>query len=50
VNSGCAAQSLMSGLSGGNVGGTDAAVEPTRMYLRRFPEEIPDVRGGRTNR
>jgi hypothetical protein len=34
----------MSGVSGGNVGGREAAVEPTRMYLRRFLEEIPDIR------
>jgi hypothetical protein len=38
------AKPLMSGVSGGNVGGRDAAVEPTGMYSRRFPEEIPAIR------
>jgi len=43
-------KSLMSGVSGRNVGGREAAVEPTRMYLRRFPEEIPDIRDDLTKR
>ncbi|NNJ97131.1 MAG: hypothetical protein HKP12_08220 [Gammaproteobacteria bacterium] len=30
-------------VSGGNVGGRDAAVEPTGTYSRRFPEEITRV-------
>jgi len=34
-----AAQSPLLAVSGGNVGGRDAAVEPTGMYSRRFPEE-----------
>ncbi len=44
------AKSLLSGVCGGNVGGREAAVEPTRMYLRRFPEEIPDIRDDRAKR
>jgi hypothetical protein len=31
--------------SGGNVGGREAAVEPTRTYSRRFPEEATCVGG-----
>ena len=31
--------------SGGNVGGREAAVEPTRTYSRRFPEEVTRVGG-----
>jgi hypothetical protein len=34
----------MPGVSGGNVGGREAAVEPTGMYSRRFPEEASDIR------
>jgi hypothetical protein len=30
-------------VSGGSVGGRDAAVEPTRMYLRRLPEETAGI-------
>ena len=29
--------------SGGNVGGREAAVEPTRTYSRCFPEEVTRV-------
>ena len=29
--------------SGGNVGGREAVVEPTRTYSRRFPEEVTRV-------
>ena len=32
-------------VSGGNVGGTDAAVEPTRTYSRHFPKEISRIGG-----
>jgi hypothetical protein len=31
--------------SGGNVGGREAAVEPTRTYSRRFPQEVTRVGG-----
>jgi hypothetical protein len=31
------------GVSGGNVGGMNAAVERTGMYSQRFPEETPTV-------
>jgi hypothetical protein len=31
---------LISVVSGGNVGGMDAAIEPTGTYSRRFPEEM----------
>ncbi|NNJ98351.1 MAG: hypothetical protein HKP12_14485 [Gammaproteobacteria bacterium] len=31
--------------SGGNVGGREAAVEPTRTYSRRFPQEETRVGG-----
>ena len=31
--------------SGGNVGGRDGAVEPTRTYSRRFPDELTRVGG-----
>jgi hypothetical protein len=30
-------------VSGGNVGGKDAAVEPAGKYLRRFLEEITGI-------
>jgi len=36
-------KSLTVGVSGGNVGGMDAATERTGRYSQRFPEKTPTV-------